>query len=183
MRALLALVLSCTLFAGPRVTFVGDSLMVALSPGLTAALGPSVVNLHQKSGSHLTQWLKVYPEADLAIVLIGTNDCAGPAFMNPEWQRLYRLRLEQLLAGLQASRIIWVGIPTMGNPKFDARVQRLNELERREVSQNPKVTWVSPDPFLVGPGCRTPDGIHLTAKGAALVVRGLLPYTGTSSSR
>ena len=66
MRALLALVLSCTLFAGPRVTFVGDSLMVALSPGLTAALGPSVVNLHQKSGSHLTQWLKVYPEADLA---------------------------------------------------------------------------------------------------------------------
>ena len=181
MRSAAAFLLSCTLLAGPKVTFVGDSLMVALAPEFTSALRPTDLERACRSGSHLSQWLRDYSTSDLAVVLIGTNDTAGPAFMTPAWKDGYRRQLLRLLVGLHSTKILWVGIPAMRSLKFDARVQLMNAFEREVVSQDPRVTWVSPDPFLIGPGLRTPDGIHFTTKGSTLVVRGLLPYTGISN--
>ncbi len=140
---------------------------------------------------------EVNPEA--VVCLIGANDgqaVRSPGgwlqFGTPEWDTEYAARVGafmDLLAG-QARRVYWVEVPIMADGEYDARVQRINAVQRREAIQRRQVSYVEayslfqdeagefarelPDESGNLVVVRQADGIHFTRDGADRLARHVL---------
>jgi len=138
---------------------------------------------------------------DVAVISFGANDVQGifvdgrvAPLLSPLWQAEIAARITRYVGMLrdQGADVVWIGLPVMRDPAFDAQVQGLNAfhagvmarlkvpfIDTRQAAVGPDGLYVShlPDklsgaPWLVRAG----DGIHMSMKGyrlltAALAVR------------
>jgi len=188
-----------------RAWVVGDSLAGPLGNALArrgATLGLLAVVIDYQDGTGLARpdlfdWPETaaqrLPEVapDVVVSLIGAND--GQAlrlpggrleFGSPEWDREYAGRVGafmDLLAG-GSRRVYWVGVPTMSDPDYDARVRHINALVQQEAATRRQLVYVDAYSLfqdeegrfatqLVDEAgdlvtVRLPDGTHLTTAGA-----------------
>ena len=140
----------------------------------------------------------------VVVVFMGANDDQG--FMvdgaaaapgSAAWLAGYSQRVADVLrvttdAGV---RLVWVGMPPMANTDLDTAVQTENAIYRTETATFPGTLYVSSDSVLGrGSGLfessavdasgravvlRTPDGVHLTPAGAALLARTVIDAIDT----
>jgi hypothetical protein len=203
-----------------QVALVGDSMMaVGLSAVLlrTTAADP---NLHLvkafRSGTGLARpdvfdWFTEYPamigktRPDVVIVALGANDAQGYvdsngetlAFGSDAWIASYRARVAAFVNLLEQSgrQIIWIGLPPMKSPSFDAHTEIINRIVYTVISTTKNATWWNPTPYIGTPNgsfrdlgtvesptghreiahLRADDGIHLSDSGASLLTEILLP--------
>jgi hypothetical protein len=144
------------------------------------------------------------------IVLMGANDSQDFAedgkilsYGTPEWVRTYKSRIAAVMEGIcsKAALGVWVGLPPMQSPSFQKKALRLNQwiartaekypcmkyLDTATVFGSPKGGYLS---YLTMEGksekIRTTDGIHISKKGAVLLVEPVLgvlsqdPYSNSN---
>jgi uncharacterized protein len=132
---------------------------------------------------------------DIAIISFGANDTQDiyedgklMRYMGPEWRRFIgdraRAYVEQMQAG--GTSVVWVGLPRMREPEFDAKVQQMNGFYADLMCDLnvPFISTVPPSVDAQGayteylPGldggepikARAPDGIHMTMTGYRLLI-------------
>lgn len=139
----------------PRVLIVGDSLiMEGLGPALLRSLRKNEhldVSREGKYSTGLTRtdtfnWpthlreLVAERRPDLVMVSLGANDfqdilvdgkrhIAG----SESWQLLYRQRADQFLSAATSTgaRVLWLGLPIMGNETYEKRIRGLSALQQQ----------------------------------------------------
>ena len=154
------------------------------STGLTR---PDYFNWPAELQSDLT---KLSPQ--VIVVMMGANDpqdFPGPPdvpFGTPAWNTLYQQRCVAFmqLAVSQGAKLVWVSLPGMQNPTLNAKIATVNSLQKAAAAQVPGVVYVDSSPVLGNPQggfsafttvngqaihVRTPDGIHITPQGGALL--------------
>ncbi len=191
-----------------RVIEIGDSLGIDLGLQLRAQLDATgvvdtIVLSQGDSGlcnatyydwpDHLAVDLGTY-HPEFVVVFVGANDDQGmyvngtPAAPDtPAWKIAYAGRVDLILkeAGRAGARVVWVGMPPMGDEDLDAAVQVENGIFEQEVPKYPGTLYVSSATTLGnaeggyqstgadGQGnsvdTRTADGVHLTSAGAGLL--------------
>jgi hypothetical protein len=201
-----------------RAWVVGDSLAGPLGNALAgrgATLGLLAVVIDYQGGTGLTRedlfdWpgtaAQRLPEVapDVVVSLLGAND--GQAlrlpggrleFGSPEWDREYTGRVGafmDLLAG-GSRRVYWVGVPTMSDPDYDARVRHINALAQQEAATRQQLVYVDAYSLvqdeegrfatqLVDEAgdlvtVRLSDGTHLTSAGADRLALAVLHRVAT----
>lgn len=105
----------------------------------------------------------------------------------PEWAEAYGERAAEVMdiAGRGGARVVWVGMPVVRDPDFNAAAQRMNAAVSAAAENRPWVTFVDiwsmfagPDggfaPFLPGADgapvqMRDEDGVHLSEDGTRRV--------------
>ncbi len=132
----------------------------------------------------------------VVVVFIGANDDQGLSLDRAAavpgtaaWVAGYAGRVDEVVreATDAGARIVWVGMPPMADPDLSAAMEVEDAIYRRETASFPGTLYVSCTPVLgissggyetVGPDAtgqpvvlRTPDGVHLTPAGAALLAR------------
>ncbi len=198
------------------VALAGDSMMAV---GLSAELRREAArdaNLHFvrafKSGTGLARpevfnWMEQYPamlgseKPDVVIVAIGAND--GQGFVvdgkvlkcgSKEWRAVYQQRLADYLNMVEGdgARVVWMALPPMRIPAYDAKIAMINRIAYTVVSQSPQATWWNPVRYIGDASgrfrefatlangktvrVRATDGIHLSDEGAGLVTPMLLKW-------
>jgi hypothetical protein len=135
---------------------------------------------------------------DVAVISFGANDVQGifvdgrvALLLSPRWQAEIAARITRYVGLLRAQGavVVWVGLPVMRDPGFDAQVQALNRfhagvmaglgvpfIDTRGAAVGPDGGYAShlPDrtsgaPWLVRAG----DGIHMSMKGYRLLTDAL----------
>ncbi len=153
--------------------------------------------------AHLVDVLKGDP--DVVVIIFGANDAQGMELSNgvfqpfdDEWVAEYTSRVVAVMDQLAADPqriVIWVGQPRMRSDKFDARMQRLNEIYRAQAALRDNVIFLDTVPlfsdadgrysaFLTGVdgevhNMRQQDGTHLSRPGGDLLARAILDVLGT----
>ncbi len=203
-----------------QVALVGDSMMAV---GLSAVLLRTTASdskLHIvkafRSGTGLARpdvfdWFSEYPamighnRPDVVIVAIGANDAQGYVdadgqtltFGSEAWVASYRARVAAFMKLLMATgrQVIWIGLPPMKSPVYDAHTAEINRITYTVVSGSPNAVWWNPTPYIGSPDgsfrdlgevesptghrtiahLRADDGIHLSDDGASLLAEVLLP--------
>jgi len=203
-----------------QVALVGDSMMaVGLSAVLlrTTAADPKIRIVKAfRSGTGLARpdvfdWFSEYPamighnHPDVVLVAIGANDAQGYVDRNGQtltfgsdaWVASYRERVAAFMNLLESTgrQIIWIGLPPMKSPVYDAHTAEINRITYTVVSGYPNATWWNPTPYIGSPDgsfrdlgevetptghrtiahLRADDGIHLSDDGASLLTEVLLP--------
>jgi lysophospholipase L1-like esterase len=203
-----------------QVALVGDSMMaVGLSAVLlrTTATDPKLRIVKAfRSGTGLARpdvfdWFSEYPamighnRPDVVIVAIGANDAQGYVdrdgqiltFGSDAWVASYRRRVAAFMDLLESTgrQIIWMGLPPMKSPVYDAHTAEINRITYTVVSGYPNAVWWNPTPYIGSPDgsfrdlgevetptghrtiahLRADDGIHLSDDGASLLTEVLLP--------
>jgi len=204
-----------------QVALVGDSMMaVGLSAVLlrTAATDPELRMVKAyRSGTGLARpdvfdWLSEYPamignaHPDVVIVALGANDAQGYVdskgdtltFGTDAWIQSYRDRVAAFMNLLKSTgrHILWVGLPPMKSPVYDAHTAEINRITYTVVSGYPNAVWWNPTPYIGTPNgefrdlgtvetptghreiahLRADDGIHLSDDGAGLLTQVLMPW-------
>jgi hypothetical protein len=204
-----------------QVALVGDSMMaVGLSAVLlrTTAADPKLHMVKAfRSGTGLARpdvfdWLTEYPamigstHPDVVIVALGANDAQGYVdaagqtltFGSDAWVASYRARVAAFLSLLKATgrQVLWVGLPPMRSPVYDAHTAEINRITYSVVSASPGAAWWNPTPYIGGADgafrdlgtvetptghraiahLRAEDGIHLSDDGAGLLTQVLMPW-------
>jgi len=140
----------------------------------------------------------------VVVVFIGANDdqgldldgsAAAPGTL--AWVAGYTQRVDDLLreATDAGARVVWVGMPRMANPDLDAAMGREDVIYQRETQAFPEALFVSSNAALAGSSglytttgddlsghpvpLRTPDGVHLTPAGAAVLARAVVDAIDT----
>lgn len=183
---------------GARVFFVGDSLMVGIAPYLRDYFQRydivSIDRSRESSGlvnEQRLDWPRTVaetfattPDISLMLVLIGANDpkdMGALKYRSPAWEAEYRRRLQSLVdtARRHHAQILWLEIPPMRAPAFNADMAYLNGLLRRFTADN-QIPLVATAQLLGADGLyheqlndeqlgsvaiRAPDGIHFTKAG------------------
>ncbi len=152
---------------------------------------------------HLVDVLSDGP--DVVVIIFGANDAQGMELSNgvfqpfeDEWVAEYTSRVAAVMDQLAADPeriVIWVGQPRMRSDKFDARMQRLNEIYRAQASLRDNIHFLDTVPlfsdadgrynaFLTGVdgevhNMRQQDGTHLSRPGGDLLARAILDLLGT----
>ena len=198
------------------VALAGDSMMaVGLSEVLLRSAAQNK-NLQMvkafRSGTGLARpevfdWMSEYPamigdtHPDTVIVSIGAND--GQDFLedekplkfgSPEWITIYQQRVQQFLDLLiaQGTHVIWVGLPPMKAPGYNARIALINRITYAIVSSNPNAVWWNPALYIGDANgqyrdfapqpdgkvkrIRAADGIHMSNEGADLLSPALMTW-------
>jgi lysophospholipase L1-like esterase len=203
-----------------QVALVGDSMMaVGLSAVLlrTTATDPKIRIVKAfRSGTGLARpdvfdWFSEYPamighnHPDVVLVAIGANDAQGYVDRNGQtltfgsdaWVASYRERVAAFMKLLESTgrQIIWIGLPPMKSPVYDAHTAEINRITYTVVSGYPNAVWWNPTPYIGSPDgsfrdlgevetpaghrtiahLRSDDGIHLSDDGASLLTEVLLP--------
>ncbi|KFC94877.1 SGNH/GDSL hydrolase family protein [Leminorella grimontii] len=197
-----------------KVLLVGDSMMQGVAPHMMKALskdyGIKSINLSKQSTGlsypGFFNWPKTIDEAlekdenvDLLVVFLGPNDpwdmppSKGARFLkfkSPEWEALYRSRIETILESAQRhhSRVIWVGPPNMRKPALSDGVNYLDTLYRAEVTAASQL-YISVNDVFGYQGAdysdyleengkkvklRSDDGTHFTPTGQRLIAQRIL---------
>ena len=141
------------------ITVLGDTLAIRAAQGLTEAFAnrPEVsVRSVARDLSGLTRndyydWPKAARELvagkqkiDVAVVMLGINDMQplqdGGVALDPlsdKWKAIYAQRVEDLVAPFRAAQIpvLWVGLPSMSDERFNAQALALNEIYREHVEK------------------------------------------------
>ncbi len=141
------------------ITVLGDSLAILAAQGLTDAFAdrPDVLITNvARDLSGLTRedyydWPKAARDLvagnqkiDVAVIMIGINDLqplkdGGGTFdpLSDEWRALYGQRVDNLIAPFREKHIpvLWVGLPSMSDERFNAQVIALNEIYREHVEK------------------------------------------------
>jgi hypothetical protein len=198
------------------VALTGDSMMaVGLSEVLlrNAAQNRNLQMVKAfRSGTGLARpevfdWMTEYPamigdtHPDTVIVSIGAND--GQDFLedekplkfgSQEWVTVYQQRVQQYLDLLtsQGAHVIWVGLPPMKAPGYNARIALINRITYAIVSNNPNAVWWNPALYIGDANgqyrdfapqpdgkvkrVRATDGIHMSNEGAELLSPALITW-------
>ena len=141
------------------ITVLGDSLAILAAQGLTDAFAnrPDVsITTVARDLSGLTRndyfdWPKAAHDLvtskqriDVAVVMLGINDLqqlkdGGVAFdpLSDKWRALYAQRVEDLIAPFRDAHIpvLWVGLPSMPDERFNAQAIALNAIYREHVEK------------------------------------------------
>jgi hypothetical protein len=130
----------------------------------------------------------------VVVVFIGANDDQGlladglaAAPGTPGWTTAYARRVDDVLreSTTAGARVVWIGMPPMQNPDLNAAMERQNVIYDQESARFPGALYLSSTPVFgtssglfqsTGPdlsgqpvALRTPDGVHLTPAGAAVL--------------
>ncbi len=150
--------------------------------------------------AHLVTLLAVdHPQ--VVVVFIGANDDQGLYFDGAPaapgsraWVVGYAQRVDDVAREVTSAgaRLVWVGMPPMQSPSLDAAMQREDVVFERETAAFPGALYVASSPVLgtssglyetTGDDAsghpvalRTPDGVHLTPAGAALLARSVIDH-------
>ena len=138
---------------------LGDSLATSAAQGLTDAFAnrPDVAIADvARDQSGLTRidyydWPKAARDLvagkqkiDVAVVMLGVNDAQplkdGDTTLEPlsdQWKAHYAQRVEDLIAPFRGAHIpvLWVGLPSMPDERFNAQALALNEIYREHVEK------------------------------------------------
>jgi hypothetical protein len=184
---------------------VGDSLGIDLGWGLQAKLaGSGHEFLGEAVGDtglaepwyydwpvHLQAYLAEY-HPGLLIVFLGANDVENlyvggvyDPFGSRGWVAAYGQRVAEMMAEATAAgaRVLWVGMPPMGDPSFSSDMATLNALYLANANRHKPDVAFFPSWTVLGtahgqfeqgpPGpdgqdnpWRAPDGVHITPQGA-----------------
>ncbi len=141
------------------VMVLGDSLATSAAQGLTDAFAnrPDVAIADvARDQSGLTRidyydWPKAARDLvagkqkiDVAVVMLGVNDAQplkdGDTTLEPlsdQWKAHYAQRVEDLIAPFRGAHIpvLWVGLPSMPDERFNAQALALNEIYREHVEK------------------------------------------------
>lgn len=141
------------------VSVLGDSLAILVSQGLNDAFADKPeISIYNASRdlSGLTRddyfdWPKAAHDlaagkqkVDVAVVMIGINDLQplkdGADMLDPlsdRWRAVYGQRVENLVAPFRDAHVpvLWVGLPSMRDERFNAQVIALNEIFRDHVDK------------------------------------------------
>jgi hypothetical protein len=132
-------------------------------------------------------------QPNMAVIMLGGNDPqpirdgrARYAFRTPEWQELYRRRVNQYIEFLLANGVtpFWVGLPVMRDPEYDQDIQYLNDVYRAAAAEH-NIIYVSTRELTAGEDnqyqaygealdgrtrpLRANDGKHFTLTGYELL--------------
>jgi lysophospholipase L1-like esterase len=138
---------------------------------------------------------------DAVIVAIGANDGQGFVqdgkvlpFASDAWVEVYRQRIAAFLAMLtqDGASVVWVGLPPMKSAQYNEKAALINRIAYSVVSKTPHATWWNPVPYIADQAgayrefaampdgkttrLRSPDGIHLSDEGAALLAPPLIGW-------
>jgi hypothetical protein len=140
--------------------------------------------------------------ADLVIMLTGANDAqdawgldggAPAAFGTGPWQDLYRRRVRRFLDLVRERdlNLLWIGLPAMRSPTFEARIAQVREAQR-ELCAAYGVTYFDMHPVTCDDDgaytnvrrddqgrvrmTRYDDGVHFTEFGYELIGEMILQY-------
>lgn len=198
------------LSAGDKVFFAGDSMMEGVAPHvqkwLSSQYGIDSLNLSKQSTglsypsffdwpATIEKTLREDRKIRLLVVFLGPNDpwdFPNPEpgtrgylkFQSPEWEQVYRQRIERILAAAQAAdvKVIWLGVPLMKSSRLNAQMRYLDRLFASELAG--KTIWLPTDKIMGGEDgqyrdsisingqtvrLRSKDGIHFTVKGQQLL--------------
>ena len=129
--------------------------------------------------------------SEVVVAVFGANDAQGivlpdgtpiQQMSDPRWAHEYRRRVAAVMDQLRADDrlVVWITLPPMRDPDFDARVDRINPIYRAEAAARPWVTVVDAADALGDDGefadllpdgsggledVRLADGVHLTRAG------------------
>lgn len=142
---------------------------------------------------------------DLVVVMMGGNDgqdlvpWAGKPRVrwgSPEWPVAYRERIEAFLKIVRAPgrAVLWLGLPPMGPPRFEKKVEYIRGLQREAFRGLEDVSYLETRPLLTDDGgmllptvpsskggkkkgarIRDPDGVHFTAAGGQFFATAVWP--------
>jgi hypothetical protein len=140
----------------------------------------------------------------VVVVFIGANDDQGldvdgavAAPGTPAWDATYAERVDAVLreATNAGARVVWVGMPPMADPGLNSAMQREDTIYERQTETFPGALYVPSISVLgnvsgqfVASGAdvsgqsvalRTPDGVHLTPAGAAVLARVVIDAVDT----
>lgn len=121
---------------------------------------------------------------DQGLTVNGTSHAPG----TPGWVEGYAGRVDEVLreATSAGARVVWIGMPPMANPTLDGAMRRQNAIYERESASFSATLYVSSTTVFNAAGVystdgddlsgrqvalRTPDGVHLTPAGAAVLAR------------
>ncbi|WP_164726921.1 SGNH/GDSL hydrolase family protein [Eikenella corrodens] len=198
------------LSAGDKVFFAGDSMMEGVAPHvqkwLSSQYGIDSLNLSKQSTglsypsffdwpATIEKTLREDRKIRLLVIFLGPNDpwdFPNPEpgtrgylkFQSPEWEQVYRQRIERILAAAQAAdvKVIWLGVPLMKSSRLNAQMRYLDRLFASELAG--KTIWLPTDKIMGGGDgqyrdsisingqtvrLRSKDGIHFTIKGQQLL--------------
>jgi hypothetical protein len=177
-----------------------------MSWGLSRILTDSglvVPSIHTKISSGLTrpdfydwpramQGLVQQEKPDVVVLMLGANDAQGMLVdgqavecCTKAWQSAYRNRVERVMTEVTSSgkhRLVWVGLPIMGQARLYAAAGVMNAIYEAEAAEHPGVTYVDawslfqdkkgefaaylPNKEGEQELVRTPDGVHFTLDGS-----------------
>lgn len=165
---------ACDPLVKPRVLIVGDSLiMEGLGPSLLRTLRKNEDITVVREGrystgltrtdtfdwpGHLTRLVPAQ-RPDLIVVCLGANDgqdilVDGKRHITgtPSWQTLYRQRADSFLQEATAggAQVLWLGLPIMGSPQYDARIRLISSLQQAACEA-------------IEPLCRFTDNVNVLA--------------------
>lgn len=134
---------------------------------------------------------------DVAVISFGANDTQGiyvngkvAPLLSARWKAEIATRITRYLKALQAqgASVVWVGLPVMRDPKYDAQVQGLNAfyaglmaeldvpfIDTRSAAADEQGRYASHLPGKDGVPwlVRAGDGIHMSMKGYRLLTDSL----------
>ncbi len=199
-----------------RILVIGDSMMriTAHALELEAAKRPGVeVRSFTSLGSGIARldvfdWMAKADELvaefkpEVTIAWFGTNDRQALQVKDeviqpgaPGWNQEYARRVGELMDKLapgEGTRVVWLELPHMRDPKIHADVEAINALVQAEVERRERVEYFRTrtllnrkadvfSPYIVGAKgmpleVRDTDGVHLNRAGADLMASRLMKH-------
>jgi uncharacterized protein len=140
-----------------RILVVGDALAGGLGAGMTRMVQDDprfeIVNRFNESSGISRPEVYDWPSAiekivadrsvDAVVVLVGVNDRQDIRrdnfrypFKSPDWLDGYQANVDRLLASVKTANavLVWVSIPPMEDPGFDADMRYLSEIHAKRVA-------------------------------------------------
>lgn len=142
-----------------RILVVGDSLAGGLGAGITRMAQDDprfdVINRFNESSGlsrpEMYDWSNAIEKIvadktyDAVVILVGVNDRQDIRngnirypFKSPDWVKGYQSNVDRLLASIKAANAmtVWVSIPPMADPAFDADMRYLSDIHAKQVTAN-----------------------------------------------
>jgi uncharacterized protein len=140
-----------------RILVVGDSLAGGLGAGMSRMVQDDprydIVNRFNESSGLSRTEVYDWPNAiekivadkpvDAVVILVGVNDRQDIRngnmrypFKSPDWLKGYQANVDRMLAAVKAANAIavWVSIPPMADPAFDADMRYLSDIHAKRVT-------------------------------------------------
>jgi uncharacterized protein len=140
-----------------RILVVGDSLAGGLGAGMSRMVQDDprydIVNRFNESSGLSRSEFYDWPNAiekivadkpvDAVVILVGVNDRQDIRngnvrypFKSPDWLKGYQGNVDRMLAAVKAANAmaVWVSIPPMADPVFDADMRYLSDIHAKQVT-------------------------------------------------